>query len=475
MSTADDTPSEVGTEPGATGSPSTVEAPAAQSISRRRLILVDGIIVVSTILAVVGILAIFANRLLFNPANWEQASTQLLQNDAIRTATANYVVDQIYANVDVAGLLKSGLPPRFQPLAGPAAGALQNAATDAVKLLLTRPRIQTLWARANRAADETLVSIVNGGKGAVNANNGVVSLNLASIVDQVATRLGLPADLSSKLPPDVANLKIFKSDQLKLVQNGGKAIRGLALWLTILVPLLWLLAIFLARGHRRRTLMTVGFAIIVAGVIGLAGRSILKNQVTNSLVQDATLRPASLATLDIATSILRTIAQAFIVVGLVVVLSAWFAGPAKLATSGRRAIAPFMREHAAATFAIVAVVMILIFIWQPIPATGTPAGIIVFMALALFGTEMLRRQAATEFPDAQRGQATAAVRARMHAMRESRQRARAPIAVAAPESLPEQLERLAEMRDAGKISVEDYDAAKAALLRPQGDPSADQT
>jgi hypothetical protein len=221
--------------------------------------------------------------------------------------------------------------------------------------------------------------------------------------------------------------------------------------------------------------MTVGFAIIVAGVIGLAGRSILKNQVTNSLVQDATLRPASLATLDIATSILRTIAQAFIVVGLVVVLSAWFAGPAKLATSGRRAIAPFMREHAAATFAIVAVVMILIFIWQPIPATGTPAGIIVFMALALFGTEMLRRQAATEFPDAQRGQATAAVRARMHAMRESRQRARAPIAVAAPESLPEQLERLAEMRDAGKISVEDYDAAKAALLRPQGDPSADQT
>jgi hypothetical protein len=63
----------------------------------------------------------------------------------------------------------------------------------------------------------------------------------------------------------------------------------------------------------------------------------------------------------------------------------------------------------------------------------------------------------------------------MHAMRESRQRARAPAAVAVSESLPEQLERLAEMRDAGKISAEDYDDAKTALLHPNGDTSAGKT
>ncbi len=43
--------------------------------------------------------------------------------------------------------------------------------------------------------------------------------------------------------------------------------------------------------------------------------------------------------------------------------------------------------------------MLLIFIWGPIPATHKPAGIIVFLGLALFGTEVLRRQTATEFPD----------------------------------------------------------------------------
>jgi hypothetical protein len=67
---------------------------------------------------------------------------------------------------------------------------------------------------------------------------------------------------------------------------------------------------------------------------------------------------------------------------------------------GRRAIAPLLRDHADWTFGVVAVVMALIFVWGPIPAMHRPAGIIVFLALALGGTAVLRRQTAREFPDA---------------------------------------------------------------------------
>jgi hypothetical protein len=42
--------------------------------------------------------------------------------------------------------------------------------------------------------------------------------------------------------------------------------------------------------------------------------------------------------------------------------------------------------------------MLVIFIWQPIHATGTLGGIIVFSVLAAVGTEALRRQTAIEFP-----------------------------------------------------------------------------
>jgi hypothetical protein len=44
-------------------------------------------------------------------------------------------------------------------------------------------------------------------------------------------------------------------------------------------------------------------------------------------------------------------------------------------------------------------VLLLIFIWQPFPATGTLIGIIVFTVLAAIGTEALRRQTAEEFPE----------------------------------------------------------------------------
>lgn len=432
---------------------------AARTISRGRLALVDGLIALTTILALVGMMSVWANRLLFNPDNWENTSTQLLQNSDIRSATSNYVVTQLYQNVNVPGLIKSALPPRLQPLADPAAGALRNVAVQGVELALSRPRVQALWAKANRAADKTFIAIVHGGKGAVKVNHGEVTLDLASVIGNLATQLGLPPSIVAKLPASIGELTVFKSSQLSFVQKVGNAVQSLALWLTILVPVLYALSILLAGGHRRRTLMTVGFAIVFAGVIGFAGRAVLQSAITNSITSDAALRPAVRATVGIGTSILGEIAGAFVFVGAVVIVSAWFAGPARVATVARWAIAPFLRDEAVGTFAIVLGLMVLVFLWDPIPATGTPVGIIVFLALALFGTEMLRRQTAIEFPSAQRGDAARAFRARFRGRREDG--GTPPPASAAT---VDQLERLSKLRDQGSITPAEYEAAKARLL-----------
>lgn len=432
------------------------------SISRGRLTFVNSLIVLTTILAVVGMLSIFANRLLFSPANWQKTSTQLLENKAIRTATANYAVDQLYANVDVAGLIRSGLPTKLQALAGPAAGALQNAAVHGAELALERPGVQSLWAKANRVADEAFIALVNGGKGPVGVKQGVVTLDLSSIVDSVAARLGLPSNLSKKLPPKFAHLTVLRSNQLKLVQDVGNFIRHLALWLTIIVPILYGLAILIAAGHRRRTLMTVGFAIVFAGILGVAGRSVLETQVTNSLVHQASLRPAVSNVLEIMTEILNTIAGAFLLVGSVVVAAAWFAGPARVATAARRGIAPYLREYHVAALALTGGVMVLVFIWDPIPATGKPAGIIVFMVLALLGTEVLRRQTMVEFADARRGEFVSGVRQGVAAVRGRRGDDRTGAPARSP--VVDQLERLATLRRDGSLSAEEYEAAKTSLL-----------
>jgi hypothetical protein len=374
-----------------------VTSPADSSRGRR--IAVAILIWGTTVLAVVAIFAVWANRQVFNSDNWADTSTRLLQDQKIRTATANYLVDQLYLNVDVAGELNNRLPSQLKRLSAPLAGVLQNAAVAAAERALASGKVQLVWRHANKAADETLVSIVNGGKGAVNSNNGVVSLDLSPIIKNITSRLGLP-DVSGKLPPSVAHLTILRSDQIKLVQDGGKAVKSLALLLTIVVPLLYALAIVLARGYRRRTLMNVGIAILLAGVVVLAGRSVLETQTVNSLVKNDANIPAAKAVLSIATSLLSEIAGAFVIVGIPLILAAWFAGPSRLATHGRRLLAPFLRNEPGLAFALTAAIMVLVFIWRPIPATGKLAGMIVFMALALLGTEVLRRQTAREFPDA---------------------------------------------------------------------------
>src|SRR5438477_13110157 len=110
------------------GHPGTARSRRAEisQATRGRRTLVAVLLWGTTLLAVVGIFAVWANREMLNPDNWSSTSTQLLQNAAVREATANYLVEQLYANVDVEQELKARLPAQIQPLAGPLAGALHN-------------------------------------------------------------------------------------------------------------------------------------------------------------------------------------------------------------------------------------------------------------------------------------------------------------------------------------------------------------
>jgi hypothetical protein len=394
-------PAREGAPPADTGGKAPAEpatkAKAAPSAPRREhRWLVRVIIWGTTVLAVVAIFAVWANRQLLNPNNWSHTSTKFLQDKKIREATSNYLVDQLYANVNVADELKARLPTQLQPLAAPVAGALQNVAVAASERALANAHVQEAWKEANRASIETFIAIVEG-KGALSTNHGEVILDLAPIVTNITNRLGLP-NVSSKLPPSVAHVKILKSEDLKAIQDGVKALKGLDLLLTIIVPVLYALAILLAWQRRRQALMSVGIAIAFAGLLVYVGRTIIIHATVDSLVKVEANREPAEHIMSIATGMLSEIAGAFIIVGIPLIAAAWFAGPARLAVKGRRSIAPFLRQQPGWTYGIVAAIMLLVFIWNPIPATGKLAGIIVFLALAFFGTYLLRNQTAREFP-----------------------------------------------------------------------------
>jgi hypothetical protein len=203
--------------------------------------------------------------------------------------------------------------------------------------------------------------------------------------------------------------------------------------------------------------MTVGFAAIFAGVVVFFGRNILQTQITNSLTNDESLKPAIRATFGIGTELLTEVAGAVVFTGVILVICAWFAGPGRLPRLSREAIAPFLRENPWGTFAVTLGLLALLFIWNPIPATGTPAGIITFTLLALLGTELLIRQTNREFPEARAGAATHAIRTRAASMRR-------PAPAQSSETTADQLKQLAELRDHGSLTAEEYETAKSQLL-----------
>ena len=430
--------------------------------TRANRIWVRVILGVATVLLVFAIFAVWANRQLMNPHNWARTSTALLQKQTVRTALSGYLVDQLYANINVPEQLRSGLPTRLEPLAGPLSGALHGVAEQGAERALASPQIQGVWEKANYAADQALVRVVDGGGSRVQLNGGTVSLNLHQVVADLAQDLGLPAGVADKLPPSVANLKVVTSSQLGLVRNLAKALHALALALTIIVFLLYVIAVGLARGHRRRTLMWVGWSLVFGGLLVLVGRKIGQGQLVSAITSDAAIEPAVSDSYSVATSLLVQVASSTIIVGVPVIVAAWIAGPARWAVALRRFLAPHLRERPALAYWATAALLALVFIWGPIPATRNPWEMLLFTILAFVGAHVLRDQIAEQFPDAQR----ASMRV---ALGEKIAHARAASSGGAnPPSRAAELERLSALHERAAITDDEYAAAKRELLDAPG-------
>ena len=459
-------------------------ATATISAPHRNRILIGTLFVLATIIGVVAVLAVWANRQALNTNNWTNTSSQLLADKQIQTAVAAYAVNQLFSSGVVQSEVKSALPKRFQALAGPIDGGLQQLAGEAAPKLLASPQVQYAWREANYAAIATLLKIINGGGSLASTNGGVVTLNLHAIVAQLAATLGIQqqvAAVQSKLqsnagtvqgaankigitlPPSNGRLVIMRSSQLKTAQNIASAIKGLALVLPLITFALFILAVWLSTGHRRPAVRMTGWCFVGIGMFTLLARRVIGNYIVNNLVKNPANKPAIHDVWTIGTTMLHDIAIALVIFGLILVAAAWLAGHTRPATALRHALAPTLRDRPATAYLTVYAVLLLLVAWGPSPALRQLGYIIAFAVLLALGVHTLRGQTATEFPDARPGDA-------MHSIRSSYARQRQP-ATAAPSPVGgtggriTELERLAKLHDNGSLTDAEFAAEKAALSR----------
>ena len=369
-------------------------------MSRGRRRTVKALVVLGSVLAFLSVFAIWIERQALNTGDWVSTSGKLLQNETIRTAVGDYLVDQLYENVNVEQELKDILPGETKQLAGPAAGGLRQVAGQGAEKVLESSTAQELWEDANRSAHEQLLAVLENKGEAVSTEGGNVSLNLGSLITNLAGQVGIGGTLAEKLPPDAGKIEILHSNELKTAQNIAVAIKGLALVLSLLTFIAFGVAIYLARDSRWVAVLFAGIGLIAAGFAVIVARHIAGGIVVDELVNVQSVKPAAEATWSIATSLMTSIATTVIVIGVLFSAAGWLGSPTGSARSTRRVLAPALSDHVAYVYTGLAIIVGIYFISGPTQGVRTFLTTVVIAGMAAFGIFELRKQTAVEFPDA---------------------------------------------------------------------------
>jgi hypothetical protein len=350
------------------------------------------LVVVGTIVTVLAIFSIWANRQLLNTDNWVSTSDRLLANEEVDERLASYLAEEFTSSDNLKTTLEAVLPERLKPLGPPLSGALHELAPRIAERVLQNPNFQVLWSDANRVAHERLLKLLDGGGSALSTENGNVTLELRPLVEQVGKEVGVGARAAENLPASAGRLVILHSDELEAAQKGVKLLRRLPIVLTLLALILFALAVWLGGPRRREALRAVGIGFVVAGVLVLLLRTLGGHWVVDSVARTDTGKPAFEEVWGIATSLLSDVARSALAFGVLVFLAAWLAGPTGIATRLRREAAPYVRDNRAVAYGAAAALFVLLVALAPVEAFRRPLGALILAVLLAAGTELLSRQ-----------------------------------------------------------------------------------
>jgi hypothetical protein len=434
--------------------------------SRRRSVAVWIVLVIAGLLLLLSSFAVWINRVALNTGVFADTSSSLLDDPQIRSSIANRAVDELFANVDVQAEVQEQLPSGYKSLSGPAAAGLRQASYEIVNRALEQPRFQSLFKTTLEETHKTLVEVLEGGGERVSTEGGEVTLNLRAIIQEAADRIGIGDQVADKLPADAGRIVILRADELDTAQNVFELLKALAWVLPILTLIAFGLAVWLA-GERRLAVRGVGVTLVVVGILGLLAARLTRNYVVDSLVARRDDREAASNAWDILTDLMRGSFRLMVVVGILFLVAAWLAGPARRALAARGWLAPGLRNRVWAYVALAIVALVLLFTSQ----VTDFARLLIVLLLAALGAawiEVTRRQTLHEFPDTGAPTVVDDARAKVSDWLESRRAASAARETSAPPpattDVASRLSSLADLHARGELTDEEYASAKAQVL-----------
>jgi hypothetical protein len=258
-----------------------------------------------------------------------------IRANRISTEVLAYIDVEQLANETVDALAAQGLRPqlvdRLRELTGPLADGVADRVRGRVEQLVASPRFTASWNRALQVTHQQATTVLSGEAAAISIEGDMVVLDLGPFIDAAKQQLidsGFTA--AARIPQVHPTVDLFAASTLVRAQTAYRMLDAVATWLPWITLLILAAGVYLAR-HRRRAVLGIGLGV-VAGMLVLAaalmvGRALLVGAVPE---QGAA---AAAASYDILVPFLRDELRTLAVLGLVVALGAFLAGPSTTAGS----------------------------------------------------------------------------------------------------------------------------------------------
>jgi hypothetical protein len=261
----------------------------------------------------------------------------LPKQPVVYNALGSFISDKVFSEATVKQEVADALPPRAAFLSTPLTNQLKNLTTRVSQNVVSSDAFQTIWAGANRAAMDRLLTRAREKQSPKQSRlEQKFDLNLSGAADQLRVKLG---NVSTAIPTLQPNAKPSIDVKTDLHAKGSRlheVIRGIdnlarILPLFVTATLLGALAFSLRRLHTTVTISIVTLILLLIELVGLkAGRQAVLDQ-----VQNRNNLSAVGYIYDTLSSGLKDLMIWSLVGSIVVLLICWLLGPSRWAQSFR--------------------------------------------------------------------------------------------------------------------------------------------
>ena len=321
----------IGSDLPETGTP---EAETEHGKHTGRKIVVSLLVILGLLLLFLANFAFWTTTTVLNTDRWVNMVAPITRDPEIAEAIGVIVVNQISEASNIDNAMSEILPERFGILINPLSDALAGLVEEAVTKFVLSDVVNAVWVTTNRVAHTLVINVLEGRGDVVYLETGQLVVDLSPLINAIKDNFGL-GRLDLDLVGDDGKIVLLENEQVAVLQQIVSILNAVKILLPLITLLVLAVAVWVSL-WRRKTILWIGIGVVAAMLLtiliyNLAGSWLLVS------ITDPLVRLFAGEILDIIMNGLLTQTMVLLVIGVLIIVGAWLAGPGKTAVKIRNA------------------------------------------------------------------------------------------------------------------------------------------